>query len=278
MKKVKTKFHLYVKLISLILLLFLFSLPTYAQTIDLDNNATFAFSGATPLTFSNTSNITLKNNFQTNPIVNLNFTSFTGSPITIVPIADSVQVGTSQQINTIGNYTVDFSMINLNANSFGFSAVPLFGPAVFSLTASSSAAPASSSSGSISSSSSSSGGVSSSSSSSGLISGVGGLNLEGPDKLILQPKGANLVKFQISEASLISKTICQVYTSNDPLLSISPRKFTLSPKKNQQVIKISVPLQFAINLIKTSTSRNVTINVTCEDSASNQVNLSITPP
>lgn len=257
--------------------LFVILLPTIAQVIDFNNQQNFAISGPTTLPFSSTSNNTFKNNFPTNPVITLDFQGFLGSTIRIIGQADLITVTPSIEVNKGGIQLLDFSMANANSNSFGLSVTPLFGAAVFSLIASSSPNPppstSSSSSGGISTTSSSS---SSSSSGGGPTPGTEDITLSGPQELVLQPKGANLVKYLVSAFEFSSKSQCQVFTSNDNLVKVKPRIFLLSPKKDQKVVEIFVPLRFAVDLINTSTVRNLLVNVTCENGASDQLNLFIT--
>lgn len=257
---------------------FVILLPTIAQVINFNNEQNFALSGPTILPFSSTSVNTFKNNFPTNPTITLDFKGFLGSPMRIIGQADAINVTPTIEVMQGGIYSLDYSMANSNSNSFGISVTPLFGSTVFNVIASSSPnppPPTSSSSGGPSSSSSSGG--SSSSSGGGPTPGTEDITLSGPQELVLQPKGSNLVKYVVSAFEFKSSSQCQVYTSNDPLVKIKPRIFILSPKKDQKIFEVFVPLRFAQDLIKTNTQRNLLINVTCENAASDQLSLLITP-
>lgn len=257
---------------------FSYLLPAKSQTIDLNINQDLAISAGGIYIFSLSANNQLKTILPTSPSLILQFTSFSGAPLKVAPVGDFNIIGTSQTVTTTGNITVDFSMALQNTGSYGLSLTPSSSASVFSFTVVPQSASSSTPTiGSTSTSSSSGGSTSSSSSSGGIVPGMPGITILGPDKIFLESKGNNLVKFTTSAFYFPTTSRCQVFTSNDPLLKVKPRSFSLNNEKNQKVIDVKVPTTFARNLITTGTSKIVTINVTCKNGARNQIDLLVIP-
>lgn len=275
------------KKIFLVFILFfisIFSIPAYAQTIEINAPNDLAISTGGIFFFSTASNQKFKDVFPTNSLLNLGFTNFSGGPLTVAPAADFVVIGPSQDVRGNGNIILDYSMATQNVSNYGFSIIPTNGFSVFvvtpTLNASSSGGIISSSSGGgIVISSSSSGSAVSTSSSSGSIGSINkpNLTLSGPSLLTLKPQGNNVLKLTAKAESFSSNSKCQVYTSNDSLLRVKPTVFLLGQDHTTQAIRIGVPQIFAVHLIDTSTSKAVTINVTCENGASDEMDLVIKP-
>lgn len=264
-----------------LLVSFFLALPVCAQIVDLNVAYDFATSSRTVYLFSPSSNQNLKTIFPTNPLVKFVFSSVVGGPLRLAPTADSVEISQPTTVSTKGSYIIDYSMATQGVGFYGFSITPPTSDyTAYNLTVSPNATQisSSSSSGALASSSSSGGAGSSSSSSSGGISfNKTELTLSGPSALALQPSVINSASFIVNASGFNSISKCQVYTSNDPLLTIKPRKFFLSQEKDKQTIRISVPLVYVLELIKTNTSKTVVVNVTCGNKASDEIELEIKP-
>lgn len=273
----------------LFLCLFLTFLPVSAQTLELSIKNDLAISTGGTHLFSVNSNNILKSVFPADTKVNLQISSFSGSPFVVAPTSDFTVIGPLQEIRGLGNYIVDYANAASNTNSYGLSITPSFGFSIFSLTPTAGGFSGGSSSTSSSSSSSSSGGISSSStsssgststSSSGGVKGTfneGSIDLEGPGVLNLQSNKNNFVKLTVSQDDFLANSRCQIYTSNDPLLRIKPRIFDLGSSKKTQIFFVLVPREYAVKLIETDTNRTITIVVACENGARDEVDLIISP-
>lgn len=263
--------------------LFFTVVESSAQVIDLGAEQSFAISGITSLQFSTTSNNILKHNFTTNPNLTIDVTSFFGSPIKATALADLVSLNSSVEINKSGTYNLSYASANPNTSTYGLSILPLFGPIAFTLKTTSTSTPPPTTS-----SSSSSGGTSLTPTPTPGTSttpeptpneGSGGeiAQISGPNTLNLKPNTSNTLKLTISLSGFKLSSICQIYTSNDNLVIVKPRKFIQEKNNSKQTITVTIPREFASNLIETNTSKNVRVNVTCENGASDEVTLSIVP-
>ena len=74
-----------------------------------------------------------------------------------------------------------------------------------------------------------------------------------------------------------SSSTCDLTSSDDSLVKFKSKRFSLSSSKTKKTIKVRVPLTGALDLITNSTSKTVTISITCNNGASEQADVLITP-
>lgn len=105
------------------------------------------------------------------------------------------------------------------------------------------------------------------------------LTLQAPEALILKPTGMNKVFVNAEASDFSTKSKCTVFTSSDSGLSlkIRPKKFSLSSTKINKDFKIMVNNIDALELINSETSEVVTISVTCDNGASDEIDILLAP-
>lgn len=109
--------------------------------------------------------------------------------------------------------------------------------------------------------------------------GVPVVSLTTKDALVLKPVGRNRFTVLAEAVNFSEPSTCQVFTTsdNDILLKTRPAKFKLSPNITRKQFKVIVPKPQALELINNNTEETVTVNVTCDNGASDDTDIILTP-
>ncbi len=102
------------------------------------------------------------------------------------------------------------------------------------------------------------------------------LTLTGSDTLVIKPGAMNQATLTATAQDFMSVTTCMVFSSNTTLVKLKPKTFTLS-SNGKKGIRVKVPKLAALDLISKGSSKVVTVNVTCQNGASHEIDLTITP-
>lgn len=102
--------------------------------------------------------------------------------------------------------------------------------------------------------------------------------IDGPEQLILKRKRTNSVRLSVDVSDFTKKTRCDISTTNDTLLMITPKRFNLSDNIDSRVLIAKVPFIQALDLLSNDSQETVTITVNCVNGATDNIDLLITPP
>ncbi len=133
----------------------------------------------------------------------------------------------------------------------------------------------SSSSGSVSS-SSSSGGTTTSSSGGSISSNEPSITLSGPEQFIVKKPGLNTFKLKVKGANFTAATKCEINVSDDSLLRVRPRKFTLNATRTSGTLLAKIPPAAVKDLLDNSSSDIATVDISCSNDASDSIDIIIT--
>ena len=146
------------------------------------------------------------------------------------------------------------------------------------LSSSSTSQSSSSSSGAVSSTSSSSGGTTTSSSGGPIMaSAEPGVTLNGPDQFVVKRTGLNTFKLKVKGTNFKSATKCTISVSDDSLLRVRPKRFTLSPQRSSGSLLAKVPLSTARGIIDNDSSEIVDVDVDCSNDTSDTLEIELAP-
>ena len=138
----------------------------------------------------------------------------------------------------------------------------------------------SSSSGSISSSSSSGsvGNTTSSSSGGSISSKEPSIILSGPEEFLVKKPGSNIFRLKVKSANFTAATRCEIDISDDSLLRVRPRRFTLSTARSSGALLAKVPASTVRDLLNNNSSDIATVDVSCSNDTSDSIDIIITSP
>lgn len=106
------------------------------------------------------------------------------------------------------------------------------------------------------------------------------LTLSAPESLILKAFGRNNVTVTANASSFSGKSICKVLppTSDSGITTkVKPKKFILSGNKTTKNFMVKIPISEAINLINNNTTETITVNVTCNNGANDEIDITLSP-
>lgn len=102
------------------------------------------------------------------------------------------------------------------------------------------------------------------------------LTLSGPEAVILKPNKANIAKVVASATDFSRSSKCLVLTSSNSI-KVKPLKFSLSNALRNVLLRVKIPKAVVASLINNNASETVTVNVTCENGAFDDIDIDITP-
>ena len=110
-------------------------------------------------------------------------------------------------------------------------------------------------------------------------SGPALLSLSGPEAIILKPVGANKAVLTAKGTNFTTKSKCQVFTTseNSTVAKIKPSIFSLSPAMTTKNLRFSIPKIAALSAIANNQKDTITVNITCDNGALDDLDILVTP-
>lgn len=99
--------------------------------------------------------------------------------------------------------------------------------------------------------------------------------ISGSDTLSLMSTGMNMLTLTANGSGFASKSSCQIISSDSTLLKLKPTTFSLSPTKTKKSIVAMVPLISALDLLSNGSAETVTVSLTCNNGASDEVDITL---
>ena len=112
-----------------------------------------------------------------------------------------------------------------------------------------------------------------------LSGGTPVLSLSAPEAVLIKQNGNTKVMIRAEATNFSSKSNCDIFISNDNNITLKakPAFFSLSPKATRKKFKIILPFSEGQNIINNGVGENVSINVTCDNGANEEINILFTP-
>ena len=105
------------------------------------------------------------------------------------------------------------------------------------------------------------------------------LSLSAPEAVLIKQNGNTKVMIRAEATNFSSKSNCDIFVSNDNDITfkVKPAFFSLTPKATRKKFKIILPFIEGQNIVNNGAGENVSINVTCDNGANEEINILFTP-
>ena len=105
------------------------------------------------------------------------------------------------------------------------------------------------------------------------------ISLSAPEAVLIKQNGNTKVKVMVEGTNFSSKSNCDIFVSNenDITLKAKPSFFSLTPKATRKKFKIILPFAEGQNITNNGAGENVSVNVTCDNGANDEINILFTP-
>ncbi|MBI2995610.1 MAG: hypothetical protein HYY52_02750 [Candidatus Melainabacteria bacterium] len=107
--------------------------------------------------------------------------------------------------------------------------------------------------------------------------GIPSVTLTGSDTLILKPVGANKTMIKASAFNFNSKSKCFITSSNESFVKIKPSVFSLSPAMLAKNMRVVIKRSHALDLISNNKEEDLTVSIICDNGASDEFDIHLTP-
>ncbi|GEM_PF-2493316 len=106
------------------------------------------------------------------------------------------------------------------------------------------------------------------------------LSLSAPEAVLIKQNGNTKVMIRAEATNFSSKSNCDIFVSNDNNITLKVKPaafFSLSPKAFRKKFKMILPFSEGQNITNNGAGENVSVNVTCDNGANDEINILFTP-
>lgn len=106
---------------------------------------------------------------------------------------------------------------------------------------------------------------------------LAGLELSGPDSIVLKRRSLNLIKLIVKGLNLDGRTRCKVSSSDTDILRVRPSRFTLTPSRSRKIIFARVPFLQVLDFLEDDLTETVIVNVSCNNDTEVEKEITVNP-
>lgn len=104
------------------------------------------------------------------------------------------------------------------------------------------------------------------------------ISIAGPESIVLNPSGKkNRVKLEVTGFNITNRTKCSISNTGNAQVRTKPRNLKLTKNKSKRRIKVRVPKSESLSLIQNNQEATTTIQVQCDNGATDEFSIDILP-